>query len=526
MQPQEVDELLKKYVRPDLPFGPPDASDILEPQCSAALYDWKNRAFKDLLDGSDVLVGRRGSGKSSLMRSFLARQYIATEFTSDEARDFRERYHISQRVLTKAPDLVVEVNTAENVYDLEEDCARRTVIPPVEIMASLWRQRMWWLLGKEIVRHDGSLWRKVPDQLKQYIQFTTDRIHRPAVNPEISSDQFVSLMEAFLLANDMRVVVTFDNVEQLKFQPTQNAVLGGLIALTGKFTGTQHPSVDVKLCLPAEHFRAIRRITFRPDKDLHKVQYLHWNAAELLHLAARRLRVYLRLWDPSEYTLIRDKPISDRASLLAFWRRYLPPTIKNSVDREEDTVTYILRHTQMLPRHLISILNAICARTKRPPAELFSSKFEPAAIVKGVQDTEIACRDTVLMMFRPMYPVVDNVLDALLPRLPREIAYGELQKLWRYAARDSLKSMGKPDFGDFLQLMLNTGILGQKSDETISDIYSTALFEYNTKLEIMIDEKDTLCVHPIFSRRSNVKNDSLPLILPRGSNYIEEKEDI
>jgi hypothetical protein len=86
--------------------------------------------------------------------------------------------------------------------------------------------------------------------------------------------------------------------------------------------------------------------------------------------------------------------------------------------------------------------------------------------------------------------------------------------------------MGKPDFGDFLQLMLNTGILGQKSDETISDIYSTALFEYNTKLEIMIDEKDTLCVHPIFSRRSNVKNDSLPLILPRGSNYIEEKEDI
>src|SRR5882672_2932160 len=96
----QLDQLLKKYVREDQAFGPADAADVSEPMCAAALFDWNNQAFAELLVGSDVLVGRRGSGKSSLLRTFPARKYLTTEFRSDEARGFRDRYHISAKVLS------------------------------------------------------------------------------------------------------------------------------------------------------------------------------------------------------------------------------------------------------------------------------------------------------------------------------------------------------------------------------------------------------------------------------------------
>jgi hypothetical protein len=75
----DLSERLKKYVRPDQPFGPPDAADIKEPDCAAALFDWNNQAFAELLTGSDVLVGRRGSGKSALLSTFSSKRYMRAD---------------------------------------------------------------------------------------------------------------------------------------------------------------------------------------------------------------------------------------------------------------------------------------------------------------------------------------------------------------------------------------------------------------------------------------------------------------
>ena len=112
----------------------------------------------------------------------------------------------------------------------------------------------------------------------------------------MTADDYIREMEGCLRAAGKRCVVTFDNVERYKFDDIQNAVLGGLIAATGKLIGRQHPSLDVKLCLPAEIFDHLKTVVFRADKDLQKVQYLHWNSTTLMHLAASRLKVYLQLF--------------------------------------------------------------------------------------------------------------------------------------------------------------------------------------------------------------------------------------
>lgn len=520
----EINDMLKRYVTIAKPFGPEDVTAITDPASFAALYDWNNKAFAEALRGSDVLVGRRGSGKSSLLRSFPAREFLLKQFGDESGRVFRDRYSISTKTLNKIPDIVVEVDTPIQVDELEGYCRRRPQIPSVEILAEMWRRRIWWLIGKELKKIEKEKWWDlVPVQIKGFIQNDDVETIVNGVQKsksDLNSDEYIAQLEDFLGRNCLRVIVTFDNLEFYGFEPTQNAVLGGLIAATGNFIGVQHPCLSVRLCLPAELFRDLQRVSFRPDKDLHRVQYLHWNAAELLQLAARHLLVYLSIWNPDEFDIVRGRLMVDRATLMEFWHRYLPVTIENSVGVRESTVTYILRHTQMLPRQLVFILNKICNRFAGEGDELFGRRFTEYEIRKGVEDTEEVNAEAVLHMFQGLYPVIHDIFDAVLPRLPREFTYGDLQSVWHSSAKTYMVQVNKPDFISFWQLMLATGAIGLKVEEESTETYSTARFEYNSKYNLSISDKDTLCVHPMFSRIYNlVKRDGAKLILPRGSDF-------
>ena len=56
--------LLSAYLNVSQPFGPADASDILERSAAAALFEQQNRSFDEILEGRSVIIGRKGSGKS------------------------------------------------------------------------------------------------------------------------------------------------------------------------------------------------------------------------------------------------------------------------------------------------------------------------------------------------------------------------------------------------------------------------------------------------------------------------------
>ena len=521
-----IDERLKKYVRPDQPFGPVDAADIVEPECAAALYEWNNKTFADMLLGSDVLVGRRGSGKSSLLRSLRARRFLQSEFRSESGKEFRRMYHIPSKALHQSPPYVVEVDTPSNVSELAEHCNEQSNVPPVEMLAEWWKKRIWWLVGRKL--QENANWDDVPPTIKSYVSNddVSAIINFPGdTERPLTPDQYISELTLYCQRSNIRVVVTFDNVENHVFNPISNAVLGGLIAATGKFIGAQHPCLDVKLCLPAELFGHIEKICFRPDKDLHTVQYLHWNAAELMHLAARRLRVYLELWNPEEFDLIKDDRILDRSSLMGFWERYLPRMMKNSLNVDESSITYILRHTQLLPRQLISILNAICKRSRS--GGLFDKPFTDQEVVKGVEDSERTNVGAIRYMFEKLYPDIDDVFEAVMPRLSREFDYGHLQRVWHSSAKKSMAEMGKANFIDFWQLMLSTGAIGLKVENESTPKYSVARFSFNTKYDLSISDKDRLCVHPMFSRIYNVAQpEDAKLVLPRGSDFLIDRETI
>ncbi len=522
-----LENRLRKYVNPEAPFGPQDAVIIEEPDCAAALFDWNNKAFAEMVDGSDVLVGRRGSGKSSLLISVPARKYLASELRSEEAREFKERFQISSKALTSTPNLVVNINTADEITRIEEDWNRRGVVPLVEVVGDQWRQRIWLTVARRLSEESIA---SLPDNIKKFaLNHDIEAfISTGTYIAELSNAKsFQQLLEDFLVDNKIRVVVTIDNIELTKSSETFVAVLSGLIAAVGHFIARRRGAMDVKLCLPAESFSEIEQVAIRPDKDLYRVQYLHWNAAELLHLAAKRLRTYFSIWDPEEYKQTVDLKLSDRTSLIGFWHRYLPPEITNSFGVPESTITYILRHTQLLPRQFILIMNCICRRFRSDGDPIFSRRFSPAEIVKGVEDSERPSLKAVVKMYDPPGLFLDRMLKQVLPRLPVEFDYGTLQSIWNSSAKRTMETIGKNEFFEFWELLFAVGVLGMRSPTEDSKIYYTARFEYNTKYQLAISDKDRICVHPMFSRIYNVdRQDNRKAVLPRGSDFMLHRERI
>jgi hypothetical protein len=515
-------EELKQYVRLNQIFGPVNSTDVKELRCAAALFDWQNYVFAELLEGSDMLVGRRGSGKSSLIRSFGTRKYLISDFQSEDGKEFRAKYRLNQKVLTKLPDLVIDVDTAKEVHLLESFAARAAVVPPIEMMRDMWIRRIWRLIGRSLSA-SSQFENLLEAELQEYAH-DTDMGDFDG-GDVVSVDEYERRVSSALAAKGLHIVVTFDNVEEHKFIPTQNAVLAGLISAASGFMSAQNPSLDVKLCLPAEIFRQLKEITFRPDKDFASVQYLHWNPAELLHLAARRLRVYLEVWKEPELEFVKDWPIHDRKELRRFWYRYLPERITNGMGVSEDTLNYVMRHTQLLPRQLITILNAICSRARRAGRVPFRDRFDANDVVKGVQDSEDPGVRAICKMFDPVHPGLRKMLEEALPRLHRENTYGQVQKVWRSSARKHMLEHGGAEYRSFWQLMLSVGVLGVKIPAESTEIYSVARFEFNTKHSLQVSDKDVLCVHPMFSRIFNLlDNGNCLAILPRGSDFDFERE--
>ncbi|MGE3345263.1 MAG: hypothetical protein AB7L71_17725, partial [Vicinamibacterales bacterium] len=90
-------------------------------------------------------------------------------------------------------------------------------------------------------------------------------------------------------------------------------------------------------------------------------------------------------------------------------------------------------------------------------------------------------------------------------------------------ARGVIGASGPSSFLEFWRLMLNTGAIGVAGPSASTSIYVISQFEFNSKHELIISEKDELCIHPMFSRIYNsASRDTLKLILPRGADEFDE----
>jgi hypothetical protein len=287
-----------------------------------------------------------------------------------------------------------------------------------------------------------------------------------------------------------------------------------------KFIGeTNRPSarIDVRLCLPAELYRTFMSVSSNPDKDFKRKLVLHWTAQELVSLAAHRLILFAYAHPEHPLSIPDDLESVERGLSAQVLKRVLPDFVMCGLGVNEDPIAYILRHTQLLPRHLLIILNSIADKYKRFPDDSFM-KVSEEAIRRGVAAVEERLVQEVFTAYRYAYPDAQAVCKACLPELQHKFPIGDLERVFRTHGK---KAMGEHEFSMFKRMFIEMGIIGRVLDD--NQRYILAEFEYTVQHQLITSTEDMLCIHPLFTEVFSVKTRERKPVYPYGAR-LEDKD--
>lgn len=496
-------ESLAKYVKHGAAFGPTDAGLILvdDRAILRKMFDPNNKIYDALKLNPSIVIGRRGSGKTAYLHSV----FIDTKY--DSIQEIRTSKTFSQIVSE------IEKNIAGS--------------PLVEEIEGLWEELFYlslmaWVAEKYgheskelakiadfVARIDPNAVTSVESFLWKIVQTLSKKATGNfvgAVAAVIQESTGVSFDNAKRISNELlekkgiRAILLLDSLEQypVHVQSVSHA-LSGLLKCAGQFN-CRNERFNLRLCLPAELYHEFfDHVSTNPLKDLAPPNafMLHWIASELLSIAAHRLSLYLELYYPDHNVSKTD--LSSRDGARRFLKKFLPDTITNGLGRPEDSLAYILRHTQLQPRHLLQFLNTIFEKARRTCDSY--PVVDELAVKSAISETEHLLAEEVFSGYKMLYPAARKVCEACIPELPLSFSEADLQKVFN---RKGKKASAQNDFYDFRRILVETGIVGRVVGTT--DRYIIGRFEYTEPHKLAIGASDQLCLHPVFAEVFHFKS--------------------
>ncbi|MFN0192080.1 MAG: P-loop ATPase, Sll1717 family [Aestuariivirga sp.] len=527
-------QIAEKYFTDRQPLGPIQAPARMDREFFDLLFETENRIISELNREAQLFVGRRGSGKTSFLKSvqFLDNKALVVEITSVDA-----------------------FSMIANAIEAAKD--RKEVIF-VEQVARVWITIYWlgmlWQVGKEV----GNAGRaNVSAALEQFgyrrrnrtydlvmkllsaldMKFSTSGTVELSVKGEkiaeaISSisdigtdlDGVILSIKNYLVAQNRNAYILIDSLEDYKLNNDSiQLALQGFLKSINHFTepGERY---SARACIPAELYHVFRGISSNPTKDFDLQQILHWHAGELLQICAARYSHYLRVKEPDLFARKYSQyNLSERGQVVEFWRNSLPEFVINGFQLKEDPLAYILHHTQLLPRQLIQYFNSIIALNHRKFRNRRDSICQEA-IVQGVQEVEgTMCRE-IFSAYRHVHPLAQSTVAKSLPYLKYEFSGGELHKVFNRHAKAAFEG---GDFEDFRRMMIEVGVVGRVEKHT--ERYVVGKFDYTVPNQLVVTTEDNLCLHPLFVRthRARIKDSDNP-VYPHGTEFdkIDYRDDM
>jgi hypothetical protein len=250
--------------------------------------------------------------------------------------------------------------------------------------------------------------------------------------------------------------------------------------------------VDIRFCLPSELFRQIIKFSSNPNKDFRRVLKLQWTASELVLIGAQRLMYYLALYYPRFLKGMPQPDFTKRADAMLLFSKVLPEKVTNQAGFQEETMSYILRHTQLLPRHFLMLLNSVFKGLTGPnPFPISEEK-----ILSGVRKVEEFIVSEIFVAFKLIHPTAEITCKRCLPELGHKFSVGELHQVF---TRHGKAVFGGEGMFEFQRMLIEIGALGRVIPGKPTDVYIKGNFEYTVSHELTISHNDDLCVHPLFS---------------------------
>lgn len=336
-------------------------------------------------------------------------------------------------------------------------------------------------------------------------------------------DKLERELSSYLAVKKRIIVILLDNEENFLSNPkpkgqedairtARGAAISGLLNYCGR-ANEGAVNVQVRYCIPAEQFHAFKEFSETTGKDFSNLHLLHWSVGELLSMIAHRYLLYLYVWkekrgeleDP--YQKLSKFDIYSRDGALDFFRHILPDSVENGRGIPEQSLTYILRHFQVLPRQMITLFNGIVSLTIRENGCL--SAIEKSVVVRAVQSREASMAEEIIKAYKGRYPEASQIVKKVLPNIPLVFDYSDVRRFYDGSefinkGKDVLASLrGEVEVSPdrFERCLVETGIIGRVIDRPGRNRvgYINAEFEYSMPSTLDLCEEDQLVIHPIFS---------------------------
>jgi hypothetical protein len=490
------------------PFGLADCeSELLEMRERYADIFFEETPFNQpaISPNTYLIVGRRGSGKTALSQYFS----FQTEIPEARCLDVDEPL-VFHEVLSYLSERAQE--------------PRQVSVP---YLTKIWEYITWLLIFRFLQTEEASLARAVAAatgsaklsldslfaKLADVIVPNNVTLTQSNITSLLSESEFANAREKVLRSAQHRpIIIAVDTLEQ--YDVTNLAMMNSVAALIG-FGSQFHTrfssrGLHIKIFAAGEVFPYLKDgIILNPLKSIKHPVYLFWKPRDLLRLICWRLFKRLQtnnLLAPESKTI--RKWTDYREIYEKMWLPYFGRYIVNLNGGREETFAYMLRHTQMRPRQLILLCNAVgnlSIEAGRFP------RFTEELIREGVREAEVDLADEILNAYDAIYPNASLIVDALLG-ITSIFPGNELDR----RAKRTLSHWNPNSYSlsNFRKFITELGVIGRVTRNNAESGYVDAEFEYTSPSRLTVTHDDQCVIHPMFYRRLNVKVVDGARILP------------
>jgi hypothetical protein len=279
--------------------------------------------------------------------------------------------------------------------------------------------------------------------------------------------------------------------------PVRHPIFPKIIA--GLFQGLsrvndESPNITVSFCIPEEIEAFFAAGSANLMKDFASSYRIRWQPVDLFRVVAHRLRLSASVHDRSLFHVLEKLDFSKRSDLHILFDLVLPKSITNAQGTTEDTLAYIIRHTQLLPRHILAIFNAALSGHYRVN-KTFRGLTEKS-IRDGISSVEKLIAAQILTPYEQIYPKLLSACRGILPDLEPICDYNSLRKIETRFAR-----IIEDDVTEIWHTLFNIGILGRATSEhSQDDRYCYGQFHFNINGAFSMPTHGEFCFHPVFTR--------------------------
>lgn len=512
------------------PLGPIQTPTEIDLQEFKAIFDSDNQIWKSVDTQPAIIIGRKGAGKTAFLKGLTLRQPNEIVVFLRSNNVFRTSLNIIQKLSWQ----------------------RRLVF--VEDIADVWRRMFWILIGVEILRSNNRnfaayrngpilayleqfnididdeyepIFRKIIEAVENNL---ANDIHLAAAfdgpantfgfsgRPKVPFKKYREFVEKIFERTSnpktaRHALVLIDNMEEIDF--TIENLPDAIASLLKAVSEFRKPKFNYacSFCVPSEMFHQMLEISSNPSKDFEHNILLQWRAGDILKIATSRIAKYLFLFEPDFFKRRLDSlDLSHREGVQKFWKIVFPADITNGFGMREPAQTYLMRHTQLLPRNILQILKEIMKKNR----DLGEPRYAVSerALLEGLRQAEVLLSQETFTGYKQVYRPLAEVCTKSLNRLPVLFKYGDLHHVFNESGK---AASGYDDFSEFRRMLIEAGVIGKVIDKT--EKYVIALFEYTLPNRLHVTEQDELCVHPIFSGIYRAKrHEGVMPIYPYGSD--------